>query len=77
MVNDRSGGSSQFMVNDRSQGSQKFQVKEGTGASSEFMVNDRSMGSDAFNLPGNGMSIGAQDFAVALGNKGSDPKQFY
>ena len=44
------------------------------------MVNDRSVGSDAFNLPGQGRSIGAKDFAVALGNTnnaGSDPQEFY
>jgi hypothetical protein len=41
------------------------------------MVNDRSTGSDAYNLPGQGQSIGAHDFAVALGNNGSNAKEFY
>jgi len=35
------------------------------------------MGSEAFNLPGQGRSIGAQDFAVALGNNATDPQEFY
>ena len=57
MVNDRSGGSSNFMVNEtrgsdnfrldheKSIGQQNFQVGLGTAQSSQFSVNDRTGGS--------------------------------